>query len=83
MSDPEKFVKPSDPHLTCGRKALLIKGVRSGIVPLPDVLNACSISPEEWMQWNADYDKAGAVGLRATRAGHRRKAAKGDIPKRK
>ncbi len=63
MSDPEKFIILSNRRLTSGRKAAIIDCVRSGELLLPDVLQYHNITTEEWLQWCADYDKAGTGGL--------------------
>ena len=61
------------------RKALLVRAVREGVIPLDDACKRYRLTPEEFHSWERNMDKQGLAGLRATRlrAVTRRKTQKG------
>jgi uncharacterized protein DUF1153 len=52
---------------TARRKAIVIKAVRGGWVPIEDVCEVYNISVDEFLAWERDIDRYGVHGLRSTR----------------
>jgi Protein of unknown function (DUF1153) len=52
---------------TVARKAMVIRAVRGGWVPIEEVCELYSISADEFIAWERDVDRYGVPGLRATR----------------
>ena len=52
---------------TSRRKAIVIKAVRGGWVPIEDLCEVYNISVDEFLAWERDIDRYGVHGLRSTR----------------
>jgi len=49
------------------RKALVIAGVRTGLISLDEACARYSLSVEEFLSWQQLFDSHGSAGLRTTR----------------
>jgi hypothetical protein len=54
------------------RKAIVVAGVRSGLISLEDACLRYTLSVEEFVSWQRLIEKHGVPGLRATRIQHYR-----------
>ena len=54
------------------RKAVVVAGVRSGLISLEDACRRYTLSVEEFISWQRLIEKHGVPGLRATRLQHYR-----------
>jgi hypothetical protein len=54
------------------RKAVVVAGVRSGLISLEDACRRYTLSVEEFISWQRLIEKHGVPGLRATRIQHYR-----------
>lgn len=54
------------------RKAIVVAGVRSGLITLEDACRRYTLSVEEFVSWQRLIDRHGVPGLRATRLQHYR-----------
>ena len=54
------------------RKAIVVAGVRSGLITLEDACRRYTLSVEEFISWQRLIEKHGVPGLRATRIQHYR-----------
>lgn len=54
------------------RKAVVVAGVRSGLITLEDACRRYTLSVEEFISWQRLIEKHGVPGLRATRIQHYR-----------
>jgi len=52
---------------TVARKAMVIRAVRGGWVPIEEAVEMYSISVDEFLAWERDLDRYGVPGLRTTR----------------
>ena len=52
---------------TVQRKMTVVQAVRCGWVPIEEVCEVCSISVDEFLAWERDFDRYGVPGLRTTR----------------
>jgi Protein of unknown function (DUF1153) len=76
---PVEQVVPADPlelvpdlpgprqRWTVARKAMVVRAMRGGWVPIEEVCELYNISPDEFLAWERDVDRYGVSGLRATR----------------
>lgn len=52
---------------TARRKAIVLRAVRGGWVPIEEVCELYSISADEFLAWERDINRYGVHGLRTTR----------------
>lgn len=57
------------------RKAIVVAGVRNGLISLEDACKRYKLSVEEFLSWQRLIDEHGMRGLRTTRLQHYRRAA--------
>jgi hypothetical protein len=63
------------------RKALVVAGVRDGVISLEEACNRYNLSVEEFQTWQRQIERYGLPGLRATRLQDYRLAPDGETPR--
>lgn len=73
---PVDLPPPETVRWTANRKAIVVRAVRAGLMPLQEVLNRYHMTEKELLIWEQGLKDDGEVGLKVTHFQRRRRARK-------